>query len=310
MKKFFLAAVVAAAALMTSCNGSGSYPSLKNDVDTLSYEIGLAQGSSSDIAAYLQQNGLDSTMVDEFMKGMKEGMKIGEKKGKALAYQMGVQAGIQTGMQLENMDKQVFADSTQHLSRQNVIAGMMAGVHGKSRLKTADGKVMNQQAAGEDAMKRMQTLRAKQYETNLKAGQAFIAKKSKEAGVQALGNGIYYKVLTQGTGKMAAEGNQVTINYEGKTIDGKVFDSNYDKEATPVIPAQMIPGFKTILTKMPEGSEWEVYLPADQAYGERGAEPKIQPQSALIFKVKVVKVGEAPQQPQMQMVPADEAAAQ
>ena len=108
--------------------------------------------------------------------------------------------------------------------------------------------------------------------------------------MKTLPNGVQYKVLTEGTGEKPKADSQVKIFYEGRLVDGTVFDSNYTQgEPMPCVPAQMISGFGAALQQMPVGSEWEIYIPYQQAYGEQSTGP-IQPCSALIFKVKLVSI--------------------
>jgi FKBP-type peptidyl-prolyl cis-trans isomerase FklB len=113
---------------------------------------------------------------------------------------------------------------------------------------------------------------------------------AKSDSVQALGNGIYYKVLVAGKGETPAADARVKVNYEGKTIDGNVFDSSYQRnEPTTLNLNQVIPGWREALVKMPVGSKWVLYIPQEMAYGSRQTGP-IKPFSALIFTVELVSI--------------------
>ena len=116
------------------------------------------------------------------------------------------------------------------------------------------------------------------------------AKKAAEEGIEKLQGGTLYKVLTPGNGPTPKQGAKVQVIYEGKTIDGNVFDSsekNNEGKPTEIMLNQVIPAWQEALVKMPQGSEWELYVPYDQAYGNRDM-GEIKPYSALIFKIKLV----------------------
>lgn len=130
-------------------------------------------------------------------------------------------------------------------------------------------------------------------ETNLKDGQAFAEKYAQQEGVKKTGSGILYKVLTSGNGKGAqpTDSSNIEVSYEGRHIDGKVFDANEDSGAFNV--AQVIPGWREVIKLMHVGDEWEVVIPADQAYGEQGTgEGTIAPNETLVFKIKLLKVSQ------------------
>ena len=106
-----------------------------------------------------------------------------------------------------------------------------------------------------------------------------------------LPSGLQYKVIKEGNGVIPADTSMVKVHYEGRTIDGKVFESSY-KNGQPVEirPKQFIPGWTEALTHMPAGSVWEVYIPQELGYGERQA-GDIKPFSTLIFKIELISVG-------------------
>lgn len=139
MKKLTLAACVAiAAAVFTSCGNGTPKASLKNDVDTLSYAIGMAQ--SDGVKNYLVEGlGIDSAYIDQFMKGVNEGATAGDDKAKA-AYYAGIQIGQQIGTQMvKGLNYELFGnDSTQTVSLKNILAGFVAGATGKKQLMTID----------------------------------------------------------------------------------------------------------------------------------------------------------------------------
>jgi len=127
-------------------------------------------------------------------------------------------------------------------------------------------------------------------EKNLAAAKAFLdANRSKE-GVTTLPSGLQYKVIEEGTGPKPAATDTVTVHYRGTLTDGTEFDSSYSRNEPATFPlSRVIKGWTEALQLMGEGAKWELYIPPDLAYGDRGAGSRIPPQSALVFEVELVK---------------------
>ena len=136
-------------------------------------------------------------------------------------------------------------------------------------------------------------LKALQEETdkNKQAGDKFRAENAKKDGVKTLENGIQYKVLTAGKGKQAAADSQVTVNYRGTLIDGTEFDSSY-KRGKPASfgLTGVIKGWQEIVPKMKEGDKWQVVIPPELAYADKGAGNAIGPGETLIFEIELLEV--------------------
>ena len=289
MKKIFFAATAAImAAIFTSCGNGTPSANLKDDVDTLSYAVGLAQ--SDGLKEYLvQRMGVDTAYIDEFIKGFNEGATIGDDKAKA-AYIAGVQIGQQVGSQMvEGLNYEIFGnDSTQQISSKNLVAGFVAGVTGKKQL-------MNLNQARMLAEEKMHTVKAaameKQFGDYKKQNEKFLADNAKKPGVVTLPSGLQYKVISEGNGATPADTSLVKVNYEGKTIDGKVFDSSFKRNAPVEMRAnQVIKGWTEALTHMKAGSKYEVYIPQQLAYGERAQGEQIKPFSTLVFTIELLEV--------------------
>ena len=123
------------------------------------------------------------------------------------------------------------------------------------------------------------------------AGEAFLAENKTKEGVIEIENGIQYKIINEGSGASPSLADQITIHYHGTTIDGKVFDSSVERGTPATFPlGGLIPGWQKVLPLMKEGSKWEIFLPYQEAYGERGAGRDIPPYSALIFEIELIKV--------------------
>ena len=290
MKKLlFAAAMAVAAGSMISCGNSTPKADLKNDVDTMSYAMGLSQ--TQGLKEYLAQMEIDTTNMDAFVKGLNDGANAGDDKKKAAYF-----AGINIGQQISNrmikgINYEIYGkDSTKSISLKNFMAGFVTGATGKKGL-------MSVEQAGQLAQMKMQAIKAKNmektYGANKTAGEKFLAANAKKPGVVTLKSGLQYKVIKEGKGAIPTDTTTVKVQYEGRTIDGKGFESSYKNGNGPITmqPRQMIPGWTEALTRMPEGSVWEVYIPQNLAYGERQAGENIKPFSALIFKIELVKVG-------------------
>ncbi len=289
MKKLTIVAVLAIAAVtFNSCGNSTPKANLKTDVDTLSYAMGMVQ--SQGLKDYLVgRMGIDTTYMDQFIKGLNDGAAAGDDKGKA-AYYAGIQIGQQVANQMvKGINHEIFGeDSTKTISMKNLLAGFITGTTGQKGLYS----MMDAQQIAQAKMAALKTKNMlKQYGANKEEGEKFMAMNKKKDGVKVLPSGVQYKVIKEGTGAMPKDTSLVTVNYEGKTLDGKVFDSTYKRNEPVELRAnQVIKGWTEALVHMPEGSVWEVYIPQNLAYGERES-GQIKPFSALIFKIELVKVG-------------------
>lgn len=290
MKKLTLVAATAiAAASMVSCGDSTPKADLKSDIDSLSYAIGMAQ--SQGLKDYLVNGlGIDTTYMDQFIKGLNEGANAGDDKKKA-AYYAGIQIGQQiSGQMVKGINMQVFGDdSTKTISLKNFMAGFVSGTTGKQGLMTPEqAQTAAQTKMNEIHQKAMQS----KYGDNKKKGEEFLAANKKKEGVVTLPSGVQYKVIKEGTGAIPADTSWVKVNYEGRTIDGKVFDSSYKRsEPLKLRCNQVIKGWTEALVRMPVGSVWEIYVPQELAYGDR-EQGMIKPFSTLIFKIELISAND------------------
>ena len=288
MKKLMFVAVMAiAAAAFTGCGNSTPKASLKSDVDTMSYAIGLAQ--TQGLKEYLVGSlGVDTAYMAEFIKGLNEGANAGDNKKKA-AYYAGIQSGQQISTRMiKGINHEVFGDdSTKTISMKNFMAGFVAGTTGKGALMTVD-------SAQNVAQALMQAIKAREmektYGPNKEAGEKFLAANAKKDGVKTLPSGVQYKVIKEGTGAIPADTSLVKVHYEGRLLNDSVFDSSYKRgEPINLRCNQTIKGWTDAMVHMPAGSIWEVYIPQDLAYGER-EQGIIKPFSMLIFKIELLEV--------------------
>ena len=284
MKKVSIFMAIAAAASLASCTAQAPKANLKTDIDSLSYSIGMAQ--TQGLKGYLTGRlDVDTAYMAEFIKGLNEGANKTSKKD--IAYMAGLQIGQQISNQMmKGINQELFAgDSTKTISKDNFMAGFIAGTLEK-------GGVMTMEAAQEYTRTAMETIKAKameeKYADNKAAGEKFLAENKTKEGVKTTESGLQYKVITEGKGEIPADTCKVKVNYKGTLIDGTEFDSSYKRNEPATFRAnQVIKGWTEALTMMPVGSKWELYIPQELAYGSRES-GQIKPFSTLIFEVELV----------------------
>ena len=286
MKKVSIFMAIAAAASLASRTAQAPKANLKTDIDSLSYSIGMAQ--TQGLKGYLTGRlDVDTAYMAEFIKGLNEGANKTSKKD--IAYMAGLQIGQQISNQMmKGINQELFAgDSTKTISKDNFMAGFIAGTLEK-------GGVMTMEAAQEYTRTAMETIKAKameeKYADNKAAGEKFLAENKTKEGVKTTESGLQYKVITEGKGEIPADTCKVKVNYKGTLIDGTEFDSSYKRNEPATFRAnQVIKGWTEALTMMPVGSKWELYIPQELAYGSRES-GQIKPFSTLIFEVELVGI--------------------
>ncbi len=141
------------------------------------------------------------------------------------------------------------------------------------------------------AQKKLAATRKVKADKAKAVGDKFLAKNGKKDGVITRKSGLQYKVISTGKGKQPKATDSITAHYKGSLINGTVFDSSYKRgEPATFNVGQVINGWKEILPLMKEGDKWQVFIPSDLAYGERGQGATIGPNEALIFDIELIKV--------------------
>jgi FKBP-type peptidyl-prolyl cis-trans isomerase FklB len=203
---------------------------------------------------------------------------------------MGLRIGQQFNTQLGQFDQQIFgANAEEHLSKENFIAGFMAGA-------TNDEKIMNDEQAGAFIDTKLEELEMKKVEKefgfNRDAGISFLEENKTKEGVVVLPSGLQYKIIKAGKGAIPALTDRVKVHYRGMLIDGTEFDTSHKKDKDePVVFALtgVINGWTEALSMMPVGSKWMLYIPHELAYGAQ-QQRQIPPFSALIFEVELLSI--------------------
>src|SRR6266436_4788893 len=156
----------------------------------------------------------------------------------------------------------------------------------------AGGKTLLTENEMKAALTQLQTdMLAKAAEANKRAGEEFLAANKTKGGVVTLSSGLQYKIMTAGTGPKPAATDTVSCNYRGTLLDGKEFDSSYKRGQPLSIQVNgVIKGWTEALQLMPVGSKWQLFIPSDLGYGDRGSGPNIGPGATLIFEVELLSI--------------------
>ena len=258
---------------------------LNNSSDSLSYAAGVAL--TNGLVSYLLQQKMDTTMMADFVRGLREGIRsVGDPKQKA--YMVGLDIARQVNERMLPGISEEFKDSPDSIISDLLCRGFIDAIEGDSTVFTYDAadKFFTEKRALDKIAKEN-----KLYGPNREAGEQFLKENAKKDSVIVLPSGLQYKVLVKGDGEVPLEDQKVQVNYEGRLIDGTVFDSSarHDDKPTEFKPNQVIKGWSEALTMMPVGSKWQLFIPYYLAYGNRSA-GEIKPYSTLIFDVELVGI--------------------
>lgn len=198
----------------------------------------------------------------------------------------------------EKVSYSIGADMARNLKRMEIDFDLDTLVRGikdvlsDGKLLLSDEEIRNTKNAlqNEIRVKQLEAYKAA-GEENRKAGEAFLAENKTKEGVVTLPSGLQYKVLKAGDGKTPSDADTVECHYRGTLLDGTEFDSSYSRGQPATFKvAAVIKGWTEALKLMPVGSKWQLFIPSDLAYGERGAGQKIGPHATLIFEVELLGI--------------------
>ncbi|BDH47430.1 peptidyl-prolyl cis-trans isomerase [Salmonella enterica subsp. enterica serovar Choleraesuis] len=188
--------------------------------------------------------------------------------------------GLQVGQQLRE-------SGLQGLEPEALVAGLRDALEGNAPAVPVD--VVHR--ALREIHERADAVRLERQKAMAVEGQKFLEANQQKEGVNLTESGLQFKVLTQGEGAIPARTDRVRVHYTGKLIDGTVFDSSVARGEPAEFPVNgVIPGWIEALTLMPVGSKWELVIPQNLAYGERGAGASIPPFSTLVFEVELLEI--------------------
>ena len=280
MKKLYILAL----ALVASAS---SFAQLRTSSDSVSYAADMSVTNGL-IPFLVQQQQMDTTYMADFVRGFREAVKGVDPARKA--YLTGMSIAQQLNERMLPGVTQEFKDSPDSIIPQQFYEGFAAAL-----LK--DATYFTTEKAEQYFMAKREADKAareeKLYGANRTAGRQFLEENAKKEGVITLPSGLQYKVLVKGDGQVPLSSDRVQVNYEGRLIDGTVFDAskNHGDKPAEFTPTQVIKGWTEALTMMPVGSKWQLYIPYELAYGDRDT-GKIKPFSTLIFDIELVGISE------------------
>ena len=259
---------------------------LTTSSDSVSYAAGM--NATNGLLPYLiQQQGVDTAYIADFIRGFQELVQAGaDPKMKAYAAGLGIATQVRDRL-LPDMVKE-FTDSPDSILASVFYRGFTDALQKDTTVFTqtdADAFFGKKQRADKAAKEE------KLYGPNRDAGEAFLAENAKKEGVVTTRSGLQYKVLVKGEGEVPQKTDKVQVHYEGRLIDGTVFDASKKHGDKPLEfrADQVIKGWTEALTMMPVGSKWQLYIPYKLAYGNRN-QGQIKPYSALVFDVELVGI--------------------
>jgi len=260
---------------------------LKSAADSLSYATGMTMSNGLD--AYLEkQFGITKELMPDFIRGLKEGISK-RKDANFAAHGVGIAVSRQIESRLlPNMVSQ-FEESKSPIDTEILYNGIVAAMS-KDTTMMSSATAAKLFEAKEMAIRQQKEAEAKAKAAENKAkNEAFMAENKAKEGVVTLPSGLQYRIIKKGTGAIPKATDDVQVIYEGKTIDGKVFDSTakHGSEFDTFNVGGLIKGWTEALQLMPVGSKWEIFIPYNLAYGERGAGRDIAPYSTLIFTLEL-----------------------
>jgi FKBP-type peptidyl-prolyl cis-trans isomerase FklB len=198
--------------------------------------------------------------------------------------------------QKEKMSYIIGMDIGNNLKKQSIDIDPNILAKGVKDAFSGSQPLLNEQEIRETTMAFQKEMMAKQEEVakkNKKEGEAFLAENKKKEGVKTLPSGLQYKVIKAGTGKKPKLTDTVTTHYRGTLINGTEFDSSYRRGQPVSFQVNgVIPGWTEALQLMEEGAKWQLFIPSNLAYGERGAGRDIGPNATLIFEIELLSIQE------------------
>ena len=249
--------------------------------DSVSYAAGVSL--TNGLLPYLQQQGVKTEYLSDFVKGFQETVATKDDEQQK-ARRMGMQIAEQVVSRMLPSILADFAETPDSITENLLFRGFTDAVE-------SDTTVMLQKQAEALFQQKSDANKQAKTEKQMAAGKAFLAENAKKEGVIVTPSGLQYKVLKQGDGQVPQVSDKVKVHYEGRLIDGTVFDasSKHGTEPATFQPNQVIKGWTEALTMMPVGSKWQLYIPQELGYGARQA-GQIPPYSTLIFDVELVEI--------------------
>ncbi|MEZ4988164.1 MAG: FKBP-type peptidyl-prolyl cis-trans isomerase [Saprospiraceae bacterium] len=306
MKQFFFLSILLA--LLSACGnkqGVEGSSNLSNQMDSISYQVGryfAEQYKSIGISLNAPQMGqgvLDANEGKSYLSE-EEGIAFMTNMQQVMAMRQGAPFTSPDSIpfSLDTLSYAMGSDFAKNMAEYDITVTPAAMVQGV--LDFTKGEVNLIGESGDELLmaltgkinEKQQAMMAEKAEVNIEAGKKFIAEKAAEEGVKSTASGLHYKVIQEGTGAQPTAEDAVTVHYEGRLIDGTVFDSSIARGEPISFPLNgVIPGWTEGVQLMKEGAKYQFYIPQELAYGLQSP-PSIPPGSTLVFDVELIKIGE------------------
>lgn len=299
MKKqnIFIVLVFVGAIAFTACTHSTKTktPVLKNQIDSLSYAFGLANGQGVKMNSLEGKGDSVNKKIESILKGIEVGLKSTPEKNPQLAM-----AVSQFSDWMIQQEKAFLGDSALHFNYVLFKQGVINGLH-KSDTALKVEKI--QEYINNTMKARYELQMEKKFGAQKAAGEKFMAENAKKPGIITTASGLQYEIIKKGTGPMPKATDKVKVNYEGKLINDTIFDSSIKRnEPAEFNVNQVIPGWTEGLQLMPVGSKFRFYIPQNLAYGAQ-ERPKIPAFSPLIFDVELLSIEKQAENPALKPMP-------
>lgn len=262
--------LTAGCALSAGCagTGAGSNARLDNEEDSIAYAVSMLLSES--IPEKMSEEGIDSTTLDEFIRGMRMAFPLDD-TAEERAFLSGIYAAAEAANMLEQVDRSIYPDEMgKKVDRRVFLEGLIANASGNK-------EVMNNDFAR--AYYNTKIFRAR--------SEQFIADNTKRPGVVTLPSGVQYKIEIQGKGEKNEYPDKVTCIYKGTFPNGAVFSSSQGKCVELDVDG-LVPGLAEVLTTLPAGTRFKAYIPWNLAYGAKGSN-SIPPYSALVYDIEIIE---------------------
>jgi len=295
-------------AILSACNKSGGglqgTKDLATEMDSISYAVGRffaeqVAATGIDLNAQQMAQGLDDMNQDIENITEEQGMGIMRGFQQAIAMRQGAPFTKEdpAPFSVDSVCYVIGADFARNMKEFDVSLSSAAFLQGSEDFKTEAPSLVGDR---QDALMQMLTTKiqekqnaelAVKAESSIAEGKTFLAEKATEEGVKSTPSGLMYKVLTEGTGAMPVATDNVTVHYEGRLIDGTVFDSSIARGEPASFPLNgVIAGWTEGVQLMKTGAKYQFYIPQDLAYGLQGSPPNIPPGATLIFDVELISI--------------------